>query len=122
MKHPKSDGPPIIQLSRQTIVRLEELRQRTGMASVVAVIEEASEVYARLRTTRELASYENLTPRLRDVLKLIADGCSTKQIAAKLKISLKTVEHHRAQLMKKLGVRSIARLARFAVRVGAVLP
>jgi DNA-binding NarL/FixJ family response regulator len=122
MEHQESDGRSAIRLSKQTILRLEELRERTGKRSVGDVIEEATEVYARLRSARELAAYQELTPRLRDVLRMIADGSSTKNIASQLNISAKTVEHHRSQLIKKLGIRGIAQLARYAVRVGAVPP
>jgi DNA-binding NarL/FixJ family response regulator len=54
------------------------------------------------------------------VLRLIADGLSTKEIASRLKISKKTVEFHRRRLAKQLGIQPVAQLARFAVRAGAV--
>lgn len=57
-----------------------------------------------------------LTPREREVLQLLAEGRSTKEIAAALGISGKTVETHRANLMRTLGLASIADLVRFAVR------
>ncbi|HEX8712124.1 MAG TPA: response regulator transcription factor [Terracidiphilus sp.] len=61
-----------------------------------------------------------LTPRQREVLQLVAEGKSTKQISAALKISVKTVEFHRNNLMDELGVRSIAELTRFAISRGIV--
>ena len=61
-----------------------------------------------------------LTPRQREVLQLIAEGKSTKQISAALGISPKTVEFHRNSLMDELGLRSIAELTRFAVSQGIV--
>lgn len=57
-----------------------------------------------------------LTPREREVLQLLAEGRSTKEIAAVLGISGKTVETHRANLMRTLGLSTIADLVRFAVR------
>ena len=63
---------------------------------------------------------EALTPRQREILQLIAEGSSTKQIAARLDVSIKTVETHRALLMERLGIHDIAGLVRFAVRVGLV--
>ena len=68
------------------------------------------------------SAFQKLTPRLREVLRMVADGCSTKKIAFRLKVTPKTVEFHRARLMKRLHIPDIASLARFAVRVGAVPP
>ena len=61
-----------------------------------------------------------LTPRQREVLQLIAEGCSTKQIANRLDVGVKTIETHRAQLMDRLGIHGIAGLVRYAIRVGLV--
>jgi DNA-binding NarL/FixJ family response regulator len=59
-----------------------------------------------------------LTPREREILKLIAEGMMTKEIAAKLFISIPTVETHRANLMTKTGTRNVAGLVRFAMTAG----
>jgi DNA-binding NarL/FixJ family response regulator len=61
-----------------------------------------------------------LTPRQLEVLRMIADGDSTKDIARKLKISTKTVESHRAQLMDRLNIHDVAGLVRYAIRMGLV--
>jgi DNA-binding NarL/FixJ family response regulator len=61
-----------------------------------------------------------LSPRQREILKLIASGRSTKQIAFDLKLSVKTVETHRAHLMERLGLKDLAGLVRFAIREGLV--
>ena len=61
-----------------------------------------------------------ITPRQREILQLIAEGRSTKEIAARLDVSIKTVETHRALLMERLGIHDIAGLVRFAVRTGLV--
>jgi len=63
-----------------------------------------------------------LTPRQREILQLIAEGASTREIAERLFVSVKTVETHRAQLMDRLGIRDVAGLVRFAIRVGLVSP
>jgi DNA-binding NarL/FixJ family response regulator len=63
---------------------------------------------------------DRLTPRQREILQLIAEGNTTKAIAAKLGLSVKTVETHRAQLMERLEVRDLAALVRLAVRLGLV--
>lgn len=63
-----------------------------------------------------------LTPREEDVVKLIAEGHSSKEIASALTISAKTVERHRANVMQKLGMRDRTELTRYAVRVGLIEP
>jgi DNA-binding NarL/FixJ family response regulator len=63
-----------------------------------------------------------LTPRQREVLQLIAESHSTKSIARKLGISVKTVETHRAKLMSRLKIRDVAGLVRYTIRTGLVLP
>ena len=63
---------------------------------------------------------DTLTDREREVLKRIAEGHSTKEIASLLDISTRTVETHRANLMRKLEVRSLAQLVRLAIREGLV--
>jgi DNA-binding NarL/FixJ family response regulator len=63
-----------------------------------------------------------LTPRQREVLQLIAEGHSTRAIAERLGVSVKTVETHRAQIMERLGIRDVASLTRYALREGMVGP
>jgi DNA-binding NarL/FixJ family response regulator len=63
---------------------------------------------------------DRLTPRQREILQLIAEGKSSKEIAHLLDISLKTVETHRAQIMDRLDIRDVAGLVRYAVRTGLV--
>jgi DNA-binding NarL/FixJ family response regulator len=63
-----------------------------------------------------------LTSRQIEVLRLVAEGNSTKQIAAQLGLSSKTVEAHRTAIMERLGIRDLATLVRFAVRAGLVAP
>jgi DNA-binding NarL/FixJ family response regulator len=63
---------------------------------------------------------EPLTPRQREVLRLIAQGLTTKAIARKLDISIKTVETHRTQLMDRLDIHDLAGLVRHALRIGLI--
>jgi DNA-binding NarL/FixJ family response regulator len=63
-----------------------------------------------------------LTPRQREIVQLIAEGKNTKDIAFLLKISVKTVEAHRAQLMARLGIQEVVGLVRYAMRTGLVPP
>lgn len=63
---------------------------------------------------------EALSPRQREVLRLIAEGRTTKQIAQTLAISVKTVETHRSQLMERLDIHDVAGLVRYAIIVGLI--
>ena len=62
------------------------------------------------------SSIDSLTPRQREILQMIAEGNSTKQIAFALGVSVKTVETHKAALMERLGIHDIAGLVLYAVR------
>lgn len=80
-----------------------------------------SEVRDTLSTpTGRLSRATSLTDRQKEVLQLLAEGRSNKEIAAILGVSVKTVEFHRGQIMRTLGVHTAAELARFAVRMGLV--
>jgi two-component system response regulator NreC len=65
---------------------------------------------------------QKLTPREREIVRLLAQSSSNKEIAAILSISIRTVETHRATLMHKLGVRSVAGVVRYAIRQHIVEP
>jgi two-component system response regulator NreC len=71
-------------------------------------------------SSRSLSAWETLSQREREVLKLIAEGYKNKEIAEDLCISLKTVEKHRANLMKKLDLHNAAALTVYAVGKGLV--
>jgi DNA-binding NarL/FixJ family response regulator len=77
---------------------------------------------ASSRPTGETRPFEQLTPRQREILQLIAEGQTTKEIAQILQVSAKTVEMHRTQLMDRLDIHDIAGLVRYAIRVGLVSP
>jgi DNA-binding NarL/FixJ family response regulator len=62
----------------------------------------------------------SLTPREREVLQMVAESCSTKEIAEILDLAPKTVEHHRQRLMDKLKLRDVAALTRYAIRSGLI--
>lgn len=72
------------------------------------------------RTTVKPRTKDLLTPRQREILQLIAEGKTSKEIAAKLFLSFKTVETHRAQLMERLDIHDIAGLVRCAMRLGLI--
>ena len=66
--------------------------------------------------------FERLTPRQREVLQMVAEGNSSKEIARKLNLSVKTVDMHRSQLMTALDIHDIAGLVRYAIRTGLISP
>jgi DNA-binding NarL/FixJ family response regulator len=77
-----------------------------------------SDYVQRLRSDESAPS--PLTPRQREVLQLIAEGQSTKEIARRLELSVKTVDTHRSQLMKQLDIHEVTGLVRYAMRAGLV--
>jgi DNA-binding NarL/FixJ family response regulator len=74
------------------------------------------------RADRHGDDFELLTPRELEVLKLIAEGNTSKQIAAMLVISIKTVDRHRTNMLDKLGMRDRVELTRYAIRRGLIEP
>ena len=81
----------------------------------------------RIRSEREQSRgastpYEQLTSRQREILQLIAEGHTTKDIAQRLGISVRTVETHRTQTMERLDMHDVTGLVRYAIRTGLVPP
>ncbi|MFZ1904929.1 MAG: response regulator transcription factor [Steroidobacteraceae bacterium] len=72
------------------------------------------------RLDSERTSLERLTQRQREVLQLVAEGHTTKEIATKLGISVKTAESYRGELMRALGIHDVATLTRYAIRTGLI--
>lgn len=70
----------------------------------------------------QATSLERLSPRQREVLQLVAEGNTAKEIAAKLGISAKTAESYRSELMQALDIHDIAGLTRYAIRMGVISP
>lgn len=73
-----------------------------------------------LRRVGEPGDLDVLTPRQREILQLVAEGCSTKEIAKQLHLSAKTVEAHRGEIMSRLDIHDVAGLVRWAIRAGVV--
>jgi len=84
----------------------------------------SGDVVRRLRRgdAADTTPLESLTPRQREILQLIAEGDSTKDIARRLDLSVKTVEFHRSELMERLDIHEVAGLVRFAIRHGLISP
>ncbi|OJT24454.1 DNA-binding response regulator [Archangium sp. Cb G35] len=101
-------------------VALESVRQgRTYLSPAVSqpVVEGFLRITEDAPAARPL---DLLTTRQREVLQLIAEGHATRAIAERLRVSVKTVEAHRAQLMERLGIHDVPSLVRLAVRHGLV--
>jgi DNA-binding NarL/FixJ family response regulator len=87
-------------------------------AAVTALIRD----YLERARRGEAVPDDPLTPRELQVVKLIAEGHTSEEIATQLVISRKTVDHHRAKILDKLGMRNGAELTRYAIRRGLVQP
>ena len=74
--------------------------------------------YVKRLSATTYSPFEVLTTREREVLQLVAEGKSTKQIALELHVSTKTIEANRRQIMEKLDIHSVAELTKYAVREG----
>ena len=103
-------------------------KQESGkkLCSTIRAIDKGRVVYSysvseRLHDLDEIPIV-GLTPRQAEVLQLVAEGKANKQIAAELGISIKTVEKHRQNLMKKLGLHDTAGLTRYAMATGVIRP
>ncbi len=107
---PKSAASTELEQAIQTVIRGEVyISDETSRKTVLE--------YGK-GTKRDLLA--TLSPRQREVLRLIAEGRTTKQIAQLLEISVKTVETHRAQLMERLDIHDVAGLVRYAIMVGLI--
>lgn len=87
-----------------------------------AIARHVVDLAAGRATLPERTARNVLTPREREVVQLIAEGRSTKEVAARLSVSPKTIESHRKQIMDKLGFHSIAQLTKYALREGLTDP
>lgn len=96
-------------------IRTVSRGQRFLSASIANLI---IEDYVTLTNERAGSAFSTLSPREREVLQLLAEGRSTKEIAAQLTVSVKTVETHRKQIMDKLNIHSVAELTKYAIREG----
>jgi len=99
-----------------------ELKQaiETVMQGKTYVSAETAQRTLASQTDEPQALLQKLTARQKQILVMIAEGQSTKQIAGNLNISVKTVETHRAQLTERLNIHEVAGLVRFAIRSGLV--
>jgi DNA-binding NarL/FixJ family response regulator len=84
------------------------------------VSQEVVQGFLREGSANDTDPLAGLTERQREILQLIAEGKTTKEIAFDLEVSAKTVETHRARMMERLGIHDVPGLVRFAIRAGLV--
>ena len=101
----------------QEISRSESLEHEVRRAGAIL-----ANVLSAPAVARGSAEAHPLTPRERQVLQLVGEGKSTRDIAMQLGISVNTAESHRARLMRKLDIHQTAGLVRYAIRRGLVRP
>jgi len=101
------DGP-----AAQLVYAIEAVQQGKRYLSPGALTKVVE--YGRSKPTR--TAYDLLTGREREVLKLLADGLTTKEIAAQLQVSVKTVDAHKTSLMRKLDIHDRTELVKYAIR------
>ena len=129
----------IIMLSANTAEESAREALQTGASAILAtndVITELRHAIAAVDAGRSYISSSvrsngslvhefplaGLTPRQREILKLIARGLTSRQIAGALGVHIKTVESHRTDLMRRLGIHNVAGLVRYAIRHGLIPP
>ena len=112
----KEDAP------RELSSAIETIREGDTYISPLMSKELNNEIANAYRTGNSSTPFEPLTLREREVLKLIAEEKSNKEIAGMLTISLATVKHHRAAIKKKLNIRKTAGLVKYAIRKGLTTP
>jgi len=110
----KDAAPDELDLALKAVMRGETFLSPSVSKGVM------SDYVQRLRA--EEAPGATLTPRQSEILQLVAEGRSTKEIARLLDLSVKTVESHRADLMQRLDIHDLAGLVRYAIREGLVPP
>ncbi|HEU5097576.1 MAG TPA: response regulator transcription factor [Roseiflexaceae bacterium] len=110
-----------LDLAVRSVARGEVYLSPAASKHVLAdYVQRAGELHAA--AVGDSPSIDRLTARQREVLQLIAEGRTVKQIAQTLNISAKTVETHRAQIMERLAIHDLAGLVRYAIRAGIIAP
>jgi DNA-binding NarL/FixJ family response regulator len=111
---PKDADPAELEIAIKAVARGETYLSPAVSKHVVTE-------YVHLASDRSRPPAQ-LTARQSEILQMIAEGQTTKEIARRLQISVKTVETHRTQLMERLDIHDIAGLVRYAIRTGLINP
>jgi DNA-binding NarL/FixJ family response regulator len=126
----KAQAPEVavLILSMHDDERYVEEAMKAGASGYVVKTQADTDLVAAVRAIERGESYPRpkldgeLTPREEEIVKLVAEAHTTKEIAAILHLSEKTVENHRANAMRKLGMRDRVELVRYAIRRGLIEP
>lgn len=120
----------VLRQVRPTVALIVVARTLSGEQTVACVRAGAEDLILKENIRRLSASItgavtirrplEKLTPRQIEVLQLVTEGHRAREIARRLQLSVKTVESHRGEVMKRLGVHDVVSLVRYAVRVGLI--
>ena len=110
----------VLKTSAESELRQAILSVAKGQLYVSPLIGEDVRTAVLMPSAKGTSLEPELTARQREVLQLIAEGRPAKEIAALLKISVKTAEYHKYRIMEKLGARSTAELTRCALRLGII--
>lgn len=126
----KAQAPEVnvLLLSMHDDERYVEEAMKAGASGYVVKTQADTDLMAAIRAVERGESFpapealDQLTPREEEIVKLVAEAHTTKDIAAILHLSEKTVENHRANAMRKLGMRDRVELVRYAIRRGLIEP
>lgn len=114
-----ASGYVLKEAASNDLVNAIESVHRGGMFLYPSLATKLVEEYLhRVGRGEERSSYEALTPREREVIQLIGEGCTNQEIAEKLGLSVHTVQTHRVHIMNKLGLHNRAQLVSYAARLG----
>ncbi len=118
-----ASGYVLKEAASNDLVNAIESVHRGGMFLYPSLATKLVEEYLRrVGRGEERSSYETLTPREREVIQLIGEGCTNQEIAEKLGLSIHTVQTHRVHIMNKLGLHNRAQLVSYAARLGLLSP
>jgi DNA-binding NarL/FixJ family response regulator len=106
--------------SSELVVAIREVLE--GRVYVAAQVAESTKRLLEEHSLRRIHTANRLTPRQREVLQLVAEGRSAKEIAAILRVSHRTVEFHKLRIMKETGMHSTAELTQFAIETRVLVP
>lgn len=118
-----ASGYVLKEAASNDLVNAIESVHRGGMFLYPSLATKLVEEYLRrVGRGEERSSYDALTPREREVIQLIGEGCTNQEIAEKLGLSVHTVQTHRVHIMNKLGLHNRAQLVSYAARLGLLSP
>jgi two-component system, NarL family, response regulator NreC len=102
--------------AEQLLIAIREVYRGGSYMSPRMLSHLVNDFRSRVRSDHAVPRFDTLTPREKEVLKLLAEGNSVKEIACDLDLSLKTVETHKFNLMRKLGIHNKAQLVQYAIQ------